>query len=113
MRSGILYKLFAPDIESGRLHRAPHVLATAQGEELVLFDTARERYYTLNAVGARVWELLAEPTTLADIVTAIRGEFAVPADTADDPIERDLTRLLRELRAAGMVMVERTPREAR
>lgn len=112
MRSGILYKLFAPDVESGRVHRAPHVLATAQGDEVVLFDTGRERYYTLNAVGARVWELLAEPTTLADVVTAIRGEFALPADAADDPIERDTIRLLRELRAAGMVMVERIPRGA-
>ena len=112
MRSGILYKLLAPDIGSGRLCRAPHVLATAQGDEVVLFDTARERYYTLNAVGTRVWELLAEPTTLASLAAAIRREFAVPADGADDPVEGDLTRLLRELRSAGMLRVERMPRGA-
>ena len=111
MRSGILYRLFAPDVESGRLRRASHVLATAQGEEVVLFDTVRERYYTLNAVGTRVWELLAEPTTLAAVVAAIRREFALPVE-GDDPIARDITRLLRELRAAGMLSVERMPRTA-
>lgn len=112
MRSGILYKLFAPDIASGRVHRPSHVVATAQGEEVVLFDTVRERYYTLNVVGARVWELLAEPTSLAAVVASIRSEFAVPADGAGDPIQADVMRLLRELRAAGMLVVERLPRRA-
>src|SRR5689334_18021854 len=47
MRFGILTRRPMPDIRSSRLRRAAHVLATAQGEEVVLLDTSRERYYTL------------------------------------------------------------------
>ena len=105
MRFGILARRPMADIRSSTLRRAPHVLATAQGEEVVLLDTSRERYYTLNAIGARVWELLECSTTFAELVAAIRGEYDAP--TGSD-VGVDVGQLLTQLRTAGLLIVAAT-----
>lgn len=105
MRFGILTRRPMPDIRSSRLCRAPHVLATEQGEEIVLLDTSRERYYTLNAIGARVWKLLDGSTTLAEIVAAIRAEYDAPAGVEGDRVDEDISGLLTQLRSAGLLVV--------
>jgi hypothetical protein len=47
-------------------------------DEAVLMSVEVGRYFGLNAVGARVWELLVErPRTLADLSAAICEEFEV------------------------------------
>jgi hypothetical protein len=90
----------------GRLARPSHVMAATRGGETVLLDPVRGRYHTLNEVGARVWELLAGGTTLDAIVRTIRAEYDVPAIGGVDPVEQDVTTLLRHLRAAGLLIVE-------
>jgi hypothetical protein len=109
MRMGLFSRYSALDVSTSRFRRAPHVLATTQGNELVLFDASRERYYTLNEVGARVWTLLALPMTITEIATVIRREYEIPRDLAADPVAGDVTRLLRELHATRMVTVEPIP----
>jgi hypothetical protein len=83
------------------------VLATPQGDEVVLFDTTGERYFTLNDVGTRIWTMLGKPTTCTEIVNGIRREYDAPSDPEHDPVERDVSRLLRDLQAAGLVIAER------
>ena len=107
MRLRFISRSIAPDVTACRLRRAAHVLATPQGDEVVLFDTARERYYTLNEVGASMWALLAEPKTLDELVAAIRREYQVPTGRTPDPIREDVARLLRDLHVAGMLLAER------
>jgi hypothetical protein len=96
----------ATAILNGRLRQSPHVLATAQGDELVLLDVKREQYYTLNEVGSRAWELLAEGTTRSRIVEAIRREYDLPDGTEGDSVEGDVSRLLTQLHAAGLVVID-------
>ena len=105
MRFGILTRRPMPDIRSSRLWRAPHVLTTTQGEEVVLLDTARERYYTLNAVGALMWELLERSTTFVELVAAVRAEYDAPAGAEGDRVEGDVSQLLTQLRTAGLLVV--------
>ena len=90
----------------GRLVRPPHVMSATRGGETVLLDPVRGRYHTLNNVGARVWELLADGTTLEAIVGTIRAEYDVPRVGELDPVEQDVTTLLRHLRAAGLLIQE-------
>jgi hypothetical protein len=90
----------------GRLRQSRDVLATAQGDELVLLDLKGERYYTLNDVGSRAWTLLADGATRAAIVDVIRREYDVRAGDDGDPVEGDVARLIGELYAAGLVMAE-------
>jgi Coenzyme PQQ synthesis protein D (PqqD) len=90
----------------GRLIRPPHVMSTTRDGETVLLDTVRGRYHTLNAVGTRVWELLADGTTLEEIVGTVRREYDVPLVGGVDPVEPDVTTLLTHLRAAGLLVTD-------
>lgn len=97
----------APGAEfDGRLVRPLHVMSATRGGETVLLDPVRGRYHTLNDVGARVWELLADGTTLEAIVGTIRAEYDVPRVAGVDPVEQDVTTLLRHLRVAGLLILE-------
>lgn len=68
--------------------------------EAVILNLADETYYGLDAVGARVWELITEPRRVAEVRDRIVAEFEVDAATA----ERDLLDLLEQL--AGRRLVE-------
>lgn len=72
---------------------------TTLGGEAVILGLQDGVYYGLDAVGARVWELLAEPRRVADLVSTIVAEFDVTADRC----ERDLIALLDDLAARSLV----------
>ena len=93
-------------ITNGRLSRASQVLSAAQGDELMLLELTGGRYFTLDAVGSRIWALLTECTTFEQIVASIRREYAMPADFGGDRVERDVAALLHQLHAAGLISIE-------
>ena len=74
------------------------VSTTAEGEAVILHMDSGT-YYGLDRVGTRVWDLLAEPRTLAELRDAVVAQFAVEPDRA----EGDLRRLLDDLRGQGLV----------
>jgi putative NIF3 family GTP cyclohydrolase 1 type 2 len=108
MPFAFLSRVRVPDLSGCRLRQSPSVLATVQGEEAVLFDTKRERYYTLNEVGAASWALLRESMTLEQLVEIISREFAAPKEV----VAADLLRLASQLQEAGLVVTEPDPGSA-
>lgn len=78
------------------------VLAQAVGDEVVLLDLASERYFGLDAVGTRIWELLVARTDLVGVLTKLREEFDAPAGR----MEADLLALVSALLAAGLITVD-------
>lgn len=84
-----------------RLYRAETVAAQMLDGEAVLLDLARETYYSLNTVGARVWTLLERGTTVAELTVALNAEFDAPAETIAD----DVATLTAALLDAGLVSV--------
>jgi hypothetical protein len=95
-----------------RLRQSPHVLATAQGNELALLDMKRERYYTLNEVGSRAWTLLALGTTRSAIVETICREYDVTSAGGEYAVDEDISRLLSQLYEAGLVVEDIEARRA-
>jgi hypothetical protein len=69
--------------------------------EAVILSLADGVYYGLDPVGARVWQMLDEPRTVAELRDAVVAEWEVDAPTA----ERDLLELLGDLAARGLVEV--------
>ncbi len=82
------------------LGRRPRVIAQQVEGESVLLDIDSGEYFSLNAVGGRVWELCDGTASLTDIVTAICAEFDVDADTA----ATDCSELLENMARAGLVV---------
>lgn len=80
---------------------SPNQVASAVGEDLAILDLDHSIYYGLDAVGARIWELLQEPTPLTQVVSKLVSEFEVDEATASE----DLLALVRELLDKQLVEV--------
>jgi len=82
------------------------LVSSRLSDEVVILDLKSGVYHGLEAVGARVWELVAEPTPVRDVRDALLEEYEVePAQC-----EGDLLRLLEELKSHGLVEVRDAPR---
>ena len=51
------------------------------GDEAAILDLDNAVYYGLDPVGARIFELLAQPTPLHDVLATVLAEFEVDEDT--------------------------------
>jgi hypothetical protein len=68
--------------------------------EAVLLDLASGRYFGLNAVGTRVWAVLAGGGRVDDAVAAIAEEF----DASETQIAADVRALVDTLVARGLLL---------
>lgn len=82
-----------------RLSPSPEALSQAVAGETVLLDLRSEKYFGLNVVGTRVWDLLQE----TDDVQAIRDRLLAEYEVAEAQLDADLDDLLGRLLAAGLV----------
>ena len=85
---------------SDRVRIPQEVLARQVGGETVMLDLAKGAYFGLDPVGARMWQLLAEGKTLAQVCDAIVEEYDVSREDA----ERDLLALVADLMAQGLLV---------
>ena len=58
---------------------SPEAHAEAMHGETVLLQSRTEEYFSLNEVGARLWDLSDGQRNVADIFLVLRNEYAVDA----------------------------------
>jgi len=73
--------------------RSTDISARALGDELIVLSLPTSRYLTITGVGIRVFELLAEDTSLDEVVGTIVEEYEVERAVARRDIEGFLGRL--------------------
>ncbi|HEX6909390.1 MAG TPA: PqqD family protein [Longimicrobium sp.] len=78
----------------------PGVLFQALPDGAVLLDTRSEVYFGLNAVGARVWQLLPAARTLDELCTAVAAEYP---DADPRRVRTDVENLVAALVAEGLL----------
>ena len=67
-----------------KLSRNSDILyAPVNTEEAVMMSVGAGKYYGLNAVAARIWELLEQPMTLAQLCAQLCEEFEVDMQTCE------------------------------
>jgi hypothetical protein len=76
-------------------------VSTEAGREVVILNFEDGRYFGLDDVGARAWELIREPRTVAELRDTLVEEYEVEPDRC----EADLRELLLELADAGLIEV--------
>lgn len=81
---------------------SPRQISTAMGAEQAILQLDSGKYFGLNPVGARVWQLLAQPRTVSEVLATLLAEYEVPADRC----RADLLALLHKLHAAGLIAVQ-------
>jgi hypothetical protein len=62
-------------VASRKFRRRDDVELREVGEDAFLIDSATGRIHHLNATGAALWRLLAEPTTLREMLDVFREAF--------------------------------------
>ena len=79
---------------------SPGVLHQSVGEETVLLHPEGATYFGLDAVGSRIWQLLADGDGFAEVVDTLLEEF----DVERHVLEADVERLVGELVEAGLLV---------
>jgi hypothetical protein len=69
--------------------------------ESVILDLKNGVYYGLDAVGARIWDLIQEPRAVHEVRDALVQQY----DVEPERCERDVLVLLEELAAEGLIEV--------
>ena len=75
------------------------VIAREVGEELVILDLSGGTYFGLDAVGARIWQLMGESKSLAEICEVMLDEY----DVSRAELERDIMILAGELSTRNLI----------
>ena len=78
------------------------LLTTEVDGELIGMSVEQGACYGLNAVGTRIWALLAEPRSVDSLCEQLQAEF----DVEGDRCRREVVELLEELRAEKLVTVK-------
>jgi hypothetical protein len=72
------------------------------GEESAILNLKNSVYYGMNPIGTRVWNLLKEPRTVAELRDTLLSEYEVDAKLC----ERDLLDLLEKMKGEGLIEVQ-------
>lgn len=64
-----------------------------------MLDPRSSRYFGLDAIGHRIWDLLAQPRSVGELCAALQSEFDVSAESC----LLDVTTFLEQLRHAELV----------
>jgi hypothetical protein len=71
-------------------------------DEVLMMSNTTGRYYGLNAVGRRIWELLEKPMTVAEICARLCEEFEVDAQDC----EAAVLKFADEMASGGIVRTD-------
>lgn len=90
------------DVTKTMVQPSPRVAFQQIGDETVLLDLDTERYFSLDGIGAKVWQWIVEGLGTDQIEARLIDGYDAPAAT----IRADLAGLLAQLAEAGLVRLE-------
>lgn len=77
---------------SGRLH-----------DELVMMNLAQGKYFSLNPVATRIWDLLEKPLTIIELCVLLMKEYDVDEAKCKMEVEEHLEKMVR----LGLVLLKK------
>jgi Coenzyme PQQ synthesis protein D (PqqD). len=81
----------------------PGAIVSDMDGEKVMLSVENGKYYNLGKQGGRIWELIAAPMTIPDLVSALTAEYDIDRETC----ERDVLKFLSSLHRENMIEVTR------
>jgi len=69
---------------SGRLH-----------DELVMMDPEQGKYFSLNPVATRIWDLLEQPVELTELCRSLAEEYEVNSETCQAEVTEWLDQMIK------------------
>ena len=78
---------------------SPECVSCAVDDGTAILDLRSNTYFSLNAVGATVWDQMSAPASLEALTQAVSAEYAVPPETC----RNDISDLLDDLLKHGLI----------
>jgi hypothetical protein len=83
-----------------RLRQREGLLSQSAADTRILLDPKDGRYYALDEVSGRIWDLCDGTRTVAQVVATLCGEYEAPAET----VEADVLEFLGDLANDGLIV---------
>lgn len=77
-----------------RLRRVDGLLESQVGDERLMMSVDLGRYFSLNPVASAIWELTAQPRSIAELRDAICAEFDVTPEQCEADIRAFAVRMI-------------------
>lgn len=82
--------------------RSPDLISTEMDGEVVMMSIEKGSYFGLEGVGGAIWERMAGPVTLDEIVAALLADFEIE----ESQCRADTEAFVDELVGNGLVVVD-------
>ena len=82
--------------------RDQNVLSSSVEGQVVLLNLEKGSYYTLDAVGADIWQMLDKPVVVGKIIAKLLQDY----DATPEQIENDVLELLTDLGREGLILID-------
>lgn len=82
--------------------RNESILFSDLDDELLMMSIDNGEYYSVDAIGARIWSLLEEPTPVATLCNMLTNEFEVALATCQE----DVLSFLNEMADLDVIIAE-------
>ena len=73
-----------------RYQRSPEMVHSSIDGEVVMMSMEKGEYFGLNAMGSRIWELLAKPHSIEELCHELMRSFEVDQETCLSEVSRFL-----------------------
>ena len=78
---------------------SPEAIAKQVGDEIIILHVGNGTYFGLDAVGSRIWQLMAERKSPSEICEVVLEEY----DVSREDLERDIIALIKDLVAQDLI----------
>ena len=81
---------------------ADNIIASDIDDEKVMMCIEKGKYYKLDPVGTRVWDMMEMPVKVSDLINALLTKYDIDRETC----EHDVLAFLEELHEGGILQVK-------
>lgn len=74
----------------------PELLYSKIGDEIVLLTIDSGKYFKVDAVGSRIWEIIKEPTTIKTLLNQLIEEYEVSFEECQQDVMSFMERLQKD-----------------
>lgn len=79
----------------------PELLYSKIGDEIVLLTIESGKYFKVDAVGSRIWEIIKEPISIQALLNQLTEEYEVPFEQC----QKDIMPFIAQLQADKLIFL--------
>lgn len=80
--------------ENTMVSRNAKIVSSKLDEEVVMLDIEQGKYFGLDPVGARIWEIITSPISVAEIVATLVNEYDVSKEICEKDVNEFLEKMI-------------------